>query len=395
MPANNESHTKRFNELKHTIHGIGKKIIAPHAHDVDAKARFPHESILALKELKLLSAYVPQSQGGMGLNIIQIAKICEILGHYCGSTAMIYSMHMIQVACIVHHSGESEYFKSYIQKLVNEQRLIASATTEIGVGGDLRSSICAVELSGDHFKLEKKAPVISYGIDADDLMITARRNNEAAKSDQVHALLQKDQYSLEQISGWDTLGFRGTCSSGFNVSANAGKEQILPTPFADILSQTMHPFAHLTWAALWSGIAADAVNVARTAVKKAALQNIEMPPISAIRLGEVDSVLQTMRNNITVALNEYHQLLQQNDSNAFTNFGFGIRINNIKIASSQLIVDIVGKAMLIAGIASYRNDSKTSLSRHIRDAYGTALMVNNDRIMLHNSTLLLMHKEEA
>jgi len=386
--------SKKFSKLKARVAEIGQQIVAKHAADVDDKARFPTESVTALKELKLLSAYVPETEGGMGLNIVQISKICEILAHYCGSTAMIYSMHMIQVACIVHHSGDSAYFKSYIKKLVKEQRLMASATTEIGVGGDLRSSICAVETTAESFILNKKAPVISYGVDADDLMITARKNPDAPKSDQVHILLEKGQYELEQISGWDTLGFRGTCSSGFNVTSSGKTEQILPVPFADILSQTMHPFAHLTWASLWSGIAADAVNIARASVKKAALQNIEMPPISAIRLGEVDSVLQTMRNNITVAIEEYSQLLQNNDANAFTNFGFGIRINNIKVSSSELIVDIVGKSMLISGISSYRNDSKTSLSRHIRDAYGTALMVNNDRILLHNSTLLLMHKEE-
>ena len=386
--------SQKFLELKNSVTRIGQQIISKHAADVDKNARFPSESINALKELKLLSAYVPESDGGLGLNITQVSKVCEVLAHYCGSTAMIYSMHMIQVACVVHHSGDSAYFKSYIKKLVKEQRLMASATTEIGVGGDLRSSICAVETTAESFKLDKKAPVISYGVDADDLMITARRSPDAAKSDQVHILLEKGQYELEQISGWDTLGFRGTCSSGFNVTSSGKTEQILPVPFADILSQTMHPFAHLTWASLWSGIAADAVNIARASVKKAALQNIEMPPISAIRLGEVDSVLQTMRNNITVAIEEYSQLLQNNDANAFTNFGFGIRINNIKVSSSELIVDIVGKAMLISGISSYRNDSKTSLSRHIRDAYGTALMVNNDRILLHNSTLLLMHKEE-
>jgi len=383
-----------FNKLKSEIHKIGCSVISLNADDVDNNARFPLESINALKELKLLSAYVPKALGGMGLDVIQISKICEILGHYCGSSAMIYSMHMIQVACVVNHASESEYFKSYIKKLVAEQRLMASATTEIGVGGDLRSSICAVEIDGDSFKLNKKAPVISYGIDADDILITARRNPDAAKSDQVHVLVHKEQCKLEPISSWDTLGFRGTCSSGFNVTSSGKTDQIFPVPFADILSETMHPFAHLTWASLWSGIAADAVNIARKAVKKAAMQNIEMPPISAIRLGEVDSVLQTMRHNISVTLDEYQDLLENKDSNAFTNFGFGIRVNNIKISSSQLIIDIVGKAMLIAGISSYRNNSKGSLSRHIRDAYGTILMVNNDRIMLHNATLLLMHKEE-
>jgi len=45
------------------------------------------------------------------------------------------------------------------------------------------------------------------------------------------------------------------------------------------------------------------------------------------------------------------------------------------------VVDIVGRAMLICGIAGYRNDSKFSLARQLRDAYGAALMVNNDRIL--------------
>ena len=381
-----------FNALVENVKRVGEEVIAPHAYDVDEKARFPRESIEALKGLKLLSAYVPESAGGMGLNIIQVAKICEVLGRYCGSTAMIYAMHKIQVACVVHHCGGSEYFKAYIKKLVDEQRLMASATTEVGIGGDLRSSLCAVERGGPSFNLEKKAPVISYGIDADDLMITARRDSAAAKSDQVHVLLHKDQYALEPISGWDTLGFRGTCSSGFNVTAQGQSEQILPVPFADILSETMHPFAHITWSALWAGIAADAVNKARKFVKKEAKRHIEMPPISAIRLGELENILQTMRNNITVAAQGYQEMLLEGDSEAYTNFGFGIRTNNLKVASSQLVVDIVGKAMLICGISSYRNDSAFSLSRQLRDAYGAALMVNNDRILLHNSTLLLMHK---
>ena len=56
-------------------------------------------------------------------------------------------------------------------------------------------------------------------------------------------------------------------------------------------------------------------------------------------------------------------------------------------------VEIVGEALLICGISGYRNDSKFSLARHLRDAYGCALMVNNDRITKLNATMLLAHKE--
>ena len=44
-------------------------------------------------------------------------------------------------------------------------------------------------------------------------------------------------------------------------------------------------------------------------------------------------------------------------------------------------------AMVICGIQGYRNDSKLSLGRHLRDATGAGLMVNNDRILGQNATM--------
>ncbi len=387
--------SNEFNQIITQVHQIGKDIVAPNAQDVDEKARFPKEGIEALKGLKLLSSYVPESLGGMGMSIEQVSKVCEVLGHYCGSTAMIYAMHKIQVACIVHHCLDENYYQGYVDKLVSEQRLIASATTEIGIGGDLLSSFCAVEATDGNFELEKKAPVISYAEDADDLMITARRNPDAAKSDQVGVLVSKEQYEVEPISDWDTLGFRGTCSSGFVVKAKASVEQISPVSFTEVLSQTMHPYSHIVWASLWSGIAASAVDKARKFVKNAMRKNPNMPPISSVRLAEVETLLYDMKNNVTASIIDYDKLLAKGDTDAFTNFGFAIRVNNLKIKSSQLLIDIVGQSMMICGIASYRNNSDMTLGRHIRDAYGASLMVNNDRIMMHNSSLVLMHKEEA
>lgn len=391
--ANQVVNESEFDQLISEIRSIGAEIIAPAATDVDEKARFPKEGIDALKSLKLMSAYVPRERGGLGLSLRQVSKVCEVLGTYCGSTAMVYAMHKIQVACLVHHCMEVDYFQNYIQSLVEEQRLIASATTEIGKGGDLLSSFCAVEVDNGKFSLEKKAPVISYVDSADDLLLTARRSPDAAKSDQVGVLVSKSQYQVEPISDWDTLGFRGTCSSGYIVNANASDNQITPVPFTEILSQTMHPFSHIVWASLWSGIAASAVSKARQFTKNAMRKNPNMPPISSIRLAEVETQLHTMRNNVHAAIEDYQGLLDKDDSDSFTNFGFTIRTNNLKINSSKLLIDIVGQSMMICGIASYRNNHELSLTRHIRDAYGASLMVNNDRIIMHNSSLAVMHKE--
>ncbi|HEX6632512.1 MAG TPA: acyl-CoA dehydrogenase family protein, partial [Usitatibacter sp.] len=92
------------------VRQLGRDVVAPNADAVDREARFPREAFEALREEKLLSAYVPQEYGGMGLDVAQVAMLCEALGHYCASTAMIFAMHQIQAACIVNHALGSEWF---------------------------------------------------------------------------------------------------------------------------------------------------------------------------------------------------------------------------------------------------------------------------------------------
>jgi acyl-CoA dehydrogenase len=382
-----------FDRLLQKAHALGREVLAPCAAEVDRDARFPREAFDALRQARFLSAYVPQEYGGMGLDVVQVARLCEALGQYCGSSAMIYAMHLIQVACLVHHAQGSAFFRDYLRRLVQEQRLIASATTEVGVGGDLRTSLCAVEVAGDSFRLTKKAPVISYGETADDLLVTCRRAPDAPPGDQVHVLVHRGDWTAAPLSGWDTMGFRGTCSSGFVLSARGSAEQILPEPFAGILSRTMHPFSHVVWSSLWCGIATDAVNRARAFVRAEARKTPGETPPAALRLAELDVVLQEFRNNVAGHAREYRELLLRDDPQAFENFGFAVRTNNLKVSSSQRVVDVVSRALLICGIAGYRNDSKYSLSRQLRDAYGAALMVNNDRILKLNATMLLAHRE--
>jgi len=375
-----------------TLRDIGVKVIAKHADEADRDARFPTEAFDALKEARLLSSYVPEALGGDGLSITEICKICESMAHYDASTAMIYAMHQIQVACIVHHAATDDFFGQYLRDLVEQQLLLASATTEVGIGGDVRSSICAANVSGGRFELNKKAPVVSYARASDAIMVTGRKSDDAPANDQVVVLVKTCDHSLEEIAGWDTLGFRATCSSGFVITSSGDARQIMPVPYADVLAKSMHPVSHLTWGSLWTGLAASAVEVARKTVREAARKNPQIPPITALRLAEVNELLFSMRSGLYLAIEEYESRLAAGDDTAFQNFGFSIQINNVKIRSSELVVEIISKALQIVGISGYKNDSAKSLTRHLRDALGASLMVNNDRIRGHNSTMHIAYK---
>lgn len=375
-------------------HRIGSEIASVHAADVDRNARFPAESIAALKAEKFMSALVPKELGGLGMEMVELTAICTALGQYCAATAMVFAMHQIQVACIVRHGLDSEFFRGYCRELVERQMLIGSITSEVGIGGDTRSSICAVEVDGSRFVLNKEATTVSYGAYADDLLVTCRRDPGAARSDQVMVLVRGDQYTLEQTSQWDTLGMRGTCSPGFRFRSQGDATQILPGDYADSSSQTMVPYSHILWSGLWLGIATDAMNRAAAFVRAAARRDPGTVPPTALRLAELSNTLQSMRSNVNDVARDCERLQRSPEGNeALLTIGFALKMNNLKISCSTLMVQVVHEALLICGIMGYKNDSKFSLGRHLRDAHSAQLMVGNDRIYARSASMLLVYKD--
>ena len=371
---------------------IAQRVAGPASGDVDRNSRFPFEAIDALRDAKLLTALVPERFGGLGCTISQVAAICEVLGQHCANAAMVYAMHQIQAACIVRHSAGSDYFDSYIRELVDGQLLLASATSEVNVGGDVRTSVCAVDREGGELRLRKHAPVISYGEQADDILVTARRHADAPPNDQVMVLARNARTTLEQTADWKALGFRGTCSCGFVLETRGSTEQVLPDGYDEISSRTMLPVSHILWSSLWLGIATDAVNRARAFIRDAARKRPGSVPAGAVRLAELVAALQTMRSGVRDAVRVYEGAFD--DADVLSSIGFALRMNNLKVQSSLAVVQIAAQAMTVCGIMGYKSNSKYSVERHLRDAYGAGVMINNDRILGASASMLLIHRDD-
>jgi acyl-CoA dehydrogenase len=369
---------------------VAENVAGPAADEVDRDARFPTEAFDALRADGLLGILVPQELGGEGASMSQAASAVEALGRQCASTAMIYAMHQIQVECLNNH-GRGEFFSDYLRNIVDRQPLLASATTEIGIGGDTRTSGCAVEQTGDSFRLEKMAPVISYGQSADAVLVTARRTPDSAPNDQVLVVCEPPGLTLEPKGEWNTLGFRGTCSLGFRLVAEGDVKLILTDHFDVISRRTMLPVAHVLWGSVWLGIATEAVDRARAHVRSEARKKPGVTPPAAIRLAELVAILEQMRSLVRSAARHYDEL--RYDPEARDTMGFAIEMNALKVSASTVVVEIVGRAMTICGMAGYREDSPLTLGRLLRDSPGAAVMINNDRIIANNAQMLLVHKD--
>jgi acyl-CoA dehydrogenase len=361
---------------------------AAEAQDVDRGARFPKKAIDAARAERLLGIQIPTAFGGDGASIFDITDMCYALGRACSSTAMIFAMHQTKVACLVRHGTGSAYHEALMRRVASEQMLLASSTTEGQNGGNIRFSSAAVEHNGTEISLVRNATVISYGAQADGIVSIARRDNDAAGSDQVLLAITKDNYTLTRSVEWETLGMRGTCSAGFELQFKGSSDQIFPEGYDKIHAQTMTPVAHLCWSSAWAGIAAAAVERAQAFIRKAARGAGGQLPPGAAHFNAARMTLAKLRAIITANLDAY--AAHEHDERALSSIDFQSSINLLKVEASELAVETVMSAMRACGLAGYRNDGDFSIGRLLRDVLSSPIMINNDRILANIATTSLM-----
>lgn len=370
-------------------------VAAVWAAEVDRDARFPHEAVDALRAQRLLTCAVPRDRGGEGVSLRELCEIARVLGQSCAATAMVFAMHQTQILSLVRHNAGAGV-SAFVDDAVAHQYLLASATTELGTGGDVRSSTCAVETADGSVSLTKNAPVISYGEYADAILATARRTPDSPASDQVLVVCRKANLTLERTGDWNTLGLRGTCSPGFILRATTTPELVARTPYSDISALTMLPVSHAVWSSVWLGIADAAMEKARKYVRASARSKPGVTPPNALRLAEAAAVHQQFSDLVFAAAIRFDEAVAAPAGSAAAaalgGIGFSLAMNNLKVTASTLVVDLVGRALLICGISGYREDTEYSLGRNLRDAHGAAVMVNNDRIMANSAQMSVAYR---
>lgn len=369
---------------------LAAKVAAAAAVEVDRQARFPSEAVDELRRQRLLSAAVPIELGGDGAGIDEIAQCARVLGQACASTGMIFAMHQIQVWCLMRHAANPT-LRAYLADVGAKQLLLASATSEVNVGGDVRTSICALEERGGRLSLTKQAPVISYGDEADAVLATARRSPHSPSSDQVLVVCIPPGLMLEPTSEWDTLGFRGTVSRGYLLRADVDEAMVLTDAYGDISAQTMLPVSHILWASVWLGLAETAARKAQRHVRRAARARPGVITPAATRLAELSVLIGQFRSQVGAGVALY--VATYDDPDALGSLTFAVAMNNLKVSAASLVVDAVAKALTICGISGYRQDSELTLGQSLRDAYGAGLMVNTDRVLANNAQLLMASKD--
>jgi acyl-CoA dehydrogenase len=365
---------------------IGAEVSGPAAEDVDVNARFPHESVAAFRESGLLSAMVPTELGGRGARPSEIAAAVRAIAAHCCSSALVLAMHSMEISNLSRH-GTTEALRELQREVLADQLLFANANSEVGAGGDVGRSICALERVDGHLTLTKEALAISYGEYADMVVATARRTVDSEPGDQVQVIMRRPE--LEPRSDWDALGLRGTCSRAFVLRADVDEDLIYPVPFSLIGAAGGLQAQLLFLSSVWVGVADAAAAQAHTYVRAAGRKDPSTTPPSALRLSELSGGL----NQSRALLESVGRAVDAADAENIDDPALLSSLRTLKISTSRIGVDVARGALEICGIAAYQRGTKFTIERLLRDAHGGLVMVSNDRYLWANADILRARKQ--
>jgi acyl-CoA dehydrogenase len=145
----------------------------------------------------------------------------------------------------------------------------------------------------------------------------------------------------------------------------------------------MTPACHIFWAALWSGIAARLLEIARLAVFKKVSGDV--PGSEAMRhdFSRLVDQHHTMNALIRDAVADF-DAAQEPCSGSGLNLKYSARIKRLKVVCSELLSQIANGAMGLVGISGYAEAGPLSLSEPIRDAMSARVMISNYRLTAAN-----------
>jgi acyl-CoA dehydrogenase len=351
---------------------------------------------------RLLAVVVPAEFGGPGLGVGATARIVFHVARVSGSAGLIYAMHMSQALSVVRH-GRGAFFEDFQRRMVQDQILIASGTSEKGVGGDIFGSICSVEeaaAGGDGLlAVTKESPNISYVDHAGALLVSANRpttKSPTAKGRrrQVLIVAEAGRTAFSASREAQFLGMRGILNKPWDFTARFPEAAIFAQDFPAIARATMTPSIQIFWAALWSGIAWTVLDRTKRFVGQELPEEGEVTPVMRHELTRLINRHYVMNALIRDAIAEYDAAsapanASADASRAAQGLGFGLatRINRLKIVTSECLNEICQGAIGIGGIRGYATDGPYSLAEPLADALSAPIMVSNFRLAMNTAKL--------
>lgn len=271
---------------------IAKREIAPHAADVDARSRFPEESMNALRRAGLLGLLVPRKLGGMGEGVRAMTGVLEEIARECSSTALCYLVHLAGAAT---YAASDPPKDDLLRAVARGEHLSSLALGEFGSRSHFWAPMSRpVRENGKLVLNASKSFVTSAGHVDGYAVLTGSTEEDPGTREGGRSgggggrtgdpgttfyYVPGDDPGVRAASSWDALGMRGNASAPMtfrNVTVSPEQALCEPGGGMDMLLGTVLPLVNLGVSAICLGIGEATVEITRDHLLKTRLQHLSM-----------------------------------------------------------------------------------------------------------------------
>lgn len=194
---------------------IGQEVLDQYAQEVDEKGRFPEESIKALQEAGFMGLIAPSQYGGWGEGPRTFAAVIDTLAQYCGSTAMIYLMHISGTAAIQSHlpaNGEQ-----ILRDIVAGRHLTTLAFSEKGSRSHFWAPVSQARQNGTDYILNCEKSWVTSASRADSYIVTTKIPDAKGPMEWDMLFMPTSISGVKVAGPWNGLGLRGNDSAPVTI----------------------------------------------------------------------------------------------------------------------------------------------------------------------------------
>ncbi|OBK75856.1 acyl-CoA dehydrogenase [Mycobacterium sp. 1164985.4] len=150
------------NELRAVLRDLCEKEIAPHAADVDEKARYTDEALAALTSSGMAAIHIPEEYGGQGGDSIAACIVIEEVARVCASSSLIPICNKLGTMGLLLR-GSEDLKKQVLPSIAAGEAVASYALSEREAGSDAASMRTRARREGDEWVLNGAKCWISNG----------------------------------------------------------------------------------------------------------------------------------------------------------------------------------------------------------------------------------------
>lgn len=358
--------TPEQQQIVQRIADVSDQSVAPHAARVDREGVFPRESLAALGAQGLLGLTVPPAFGGMGQGLGVMAAGLDEVGRRCGSTAMVYLMHLCGIAC---YATAADKTAPQLQAAARGQHLSTLAFSEPGSRSHFWAPVSRAKSDSGGVWLEARKSFVTAAGEADGYVVSTLDAAATQPFESTIYLVLRGDPGIGVLGAWGGMGMRGNSSAPMtfeNVAVGGERALTAPGKGLDMMLGVVLPAFQVGTAAVAVGIAEAAVQATQRHLTDTRLEHLgsSLAAISTLRTRLAQMRIETDRARA--------HLVSVLDSLERPGPSTQLLVLEAKAAATEAAVTVTDLAMRTCGGAAF--GGALGLERLFRDARGPIVM---------------------